>query len=435
MIGLMLNGLYLITLFAATPWMAYRAVRTGRYREGWGSKLFGLVPFLRKKNTIWFHAVSVGEVQVLRPMLADMRRRYPECTFCVSCTTKTGIELARKLFPDDVHFYFPMDFTWAVRRALRRIQPKLIVLVELELWPNFVKQAKRQNVPIAVINGRLSERSFRGYGHIGWLMKTTLQQVDWIGVQDATYASRFLALGARRDRVSITGSLKFDGAESNRHHEEVQSRRFLLGLDEHHSIFVVGSTQAPEEQIALSAFQKLSERFPNLRMIVVPRHPERFDDVYQLLAASHLKVLRRSQIGIQADAEDWQILLGDTVGELRWLWGLADYGFVGGSFGNRGGQNMIEPAAYGAAVSFGPNTKNFRDIVRLLLDANAATVLDEPEQLATWLESMLSNPKLATTLGERAFHVAMAHRGATARTIEHLAPFLPASTARRSKAA
>ncbi len=308
------------------------------------------------------HAVSVGEVQVLRPLIEEFRRRHPSARLCVSCTTKTGMDLAKRLFPDLTLFYFPMDFTWAVRRAVRRIQPRMLVLAELELWPNLVREVKGCGAVVTVVNGRLSERSFRGYGHIGWLMKSTLEQVDWIGAQDATYAERFRSLGARKDRVEVTGSLKFDGAETDKQHREVLARRRELGIQSHHSVFVVGSSQSPEEQIAIRAFQQLSNRYSHLRMILVPRHPERFEEVANLLHASQLRFLRRSEATGNADANDWQVLLADTVGELRWLWGLAEFGFVGGSFGKRGGQNMIEPAAFGVAVSFGPNTRTFETL-------------------------------------------------------------------------
>lgn len=427
--GFLLNAIYLATLIAAAPWMVWRAIRTGRYREGWPAKLLGLVPDRREEQPcIWVHAVSVGEVQLLRPFLASLQSAYPNEEIVISTTTQTGMQLAQKLFPNNILFYCPMDFTWSVRRCIQRIRPKLLVLAELELWPNLVTEAKAAKCQVAVVNGRLSERSFRGYGQIGWLTSKTLKQIDWVGVQDETYATRFVALGADPKKVEVTGSMKFDGAEFDRAHEEVLTRSRWLGLDARHRIWVVGSTQSPEEQIALDAFQQLTERFPDLRLIIVPRHPERFPDVAKQIEHSGLRWIRRSQVGNFANAEQWQVLLADSVGELRWWWGLAHLGFVGGSFGNRGGQNMIEPAAYGVCTSFGPNTKNFQDIVRLLLDADSAKVLENPKDLLPWMIEMLENPEVANGFGQRARQVAFAHRGATHRTIDGLSRLLESPT-------
>ncbi len=338
----------------------------------------------------------------------------------ISSTTQTGHQLASKLFAKHTVCYFPMDFSWAIKNAIERIRPKLILLAELELWPNMVRIAKNRGVKIAVVNGRLSERSFRGYGHIGWLTRNTLRRIDWIAVQDRVYGERFEKLGAIASNITITGSMKFDGAEFQREHAEVVARQQLLGLKPHHRVLVVGSTQAPEERIAIDAFGELQQEFPDLRMLIVPRHPERFDEIAEQLKASGLQWLRRSQVGNFIDADHWQVMLADSVGELRWWWGLADLGFVGGSFGNRGGQNMIEPAAYGVCTSFGPNTKNFRDIVRLLLDAQGAVVLNEPNELAVWVREMLCDPSKARKIAERGRQVARSHRGATQRTLQGL---------------
>lgn len=421
----LLNCLYLATLVAATPWMVWRSIRTGRYREGWLQKLFGFVPRREGDEAcIWLHGVSVGEIQLLRPLVAEIKERWPQATIAISYTTQTAKQLSDRLFPDTLRFYCPMDFTWSVRRVMRRLRPKLLVLAELELWPNLVQCAKSAGASVTVVNGRLSERSFRGYGHIGWLFRRTLSQIDWVGAQDASYASRFIKLGAVPDRVSVTGSMKFDGAEFDREHPEVQSRRLLLGLSEREHVWVVGSTQSPEESYAIEAYHQALTQFPNLKLILVPRHPERFDEVQEQLAATQLRWIRRSRIGNFVEPQNWQVLLADTVGELRWWWGLADLGFVGGSFGNRGGQNMLEPAAFGVCTSFGPNTKNFRDIVRLLDDAQSVTILENPEQLGPWVIEMLSHPKTAITLGNRARQVVRTHRGATERTVDGLACFL-----------
>lgn len=421
----LLNILYAATLIAAAPWMVWRAIRTGRYREGWPAKLVGQIPVRSgDEECIWLHGVSVGEIQLLRPLVASLRERWPNARLAISFTTHTARQLAEKLYPETLRFYCPMDFTWAVERTFARLRPNLLILAELELWPNLVAVAKRRDCPVVVVNGRLSERSFRGYGHIGWLFRRTLRQIDWVGAQDATYAERFVRLGALPERVTVTGSMKFDGAEFHRDHEEVESRRQLLGLTARHAVWVVGSTQSPEEQYAIEAYQQVLSNHPQLRLILVPRHPERFEEVAEQLRATNLRWIRRSAIENFVDANHWQVLLADSVGELRWWWGLADLGFVGGSFGNRGGQNMIEPAAYGVCTSFGPNTKNFRDIVQLLRDAECVTTIDQPDGLSTWVQDMLRDPKQAALLGAKARQVVLTHRGATDRTMAGIAPFL-----------
>ena len=419
--GWLLNIVYLIVLIAATPWMIWRSVRTGRYREGWGEKIFGLVPHRKDSEPcIWLHAVSVGEVQLLRVLVSEFEKRKPNTPIVVTTTTKTGMELARKLFAKHQVCYCPMDFTWAVRNAIKRLRPELIVLVELELWPNLIRIADRSGCAVTIVNGRLSEKSFHGYRRLRWLTSKVLSHVRWIGVQDPVYRKRFIELGASAERIIVTGSMKFDGAESNRQHPEILARRRQLQLAGNERIWVVGSTQEPEEQYAIDAFASLASHYPYLRLIVVPRHPERFEQVADVIRDSNLPWIRRSTMTDEPLNGPWRILLGDTIGELRWWWGLADIGFVGGSFGDRGGQNMIEPAGFGVAISLGPNTWNFRDIVELLKSEKAAHTLHEPAELVAWVARMVENPDEAAALGNRAKHVVGQHRGATQTTVENL---------------
>jgi 3-deoxy-D-manno-octulosonic-acid transferase len=419
--GWILNIAYLIVLIAATPWMVWRSLRTGRYREGWNQKLLGRLPTRAESEPcFWLHAVSVGEVQLLRTLVGELEKRQPNVPIVVTSTTKSGIDLAKKLFAKHQVAYCPMDFTWAVRNAIRRLRPRMIVLVELELWPNLIRIADQSGCPVAIVNGRLSERSFKGYRRLRWLTKKVLNHVRWIGVQDQTYRSRFVELGARAECVTVTGSMKFDGAESNRLHPEILARQRQLQLTRAERVWVVGSTQEPEEQYAIDAFVALASRYPDLRLIIVPRHPERFEQVAHWIRDSNMLWIRRSEMAGEHASGDWRILLGDTIGELRWWWGLADIGFVGGSFGDRGGQNMIEPAGFGVATSLGPNTWNFRDIVELLTRENAVQTLGEPAELVGWVSRMLDNPGEAASMGDRAKQIVGMHRGATQTTVDNL---------------
>jgi 3-deoxy-D-manno-octulosonic-acid transferase len=333
------------------------------------------------------------------------------------------MEIAEKAFPKHTVFYFPLDFTWAVRNAMQRLQPTLLVLVELEVWPNLVVAAKRVNCAIAIVNGRLSKRSFDRYFRLRWLLSQTFAMLDIVAVQDQVYAERFRAMGVHEDRVVLAGNMKFDGAISDRAHPEVLARRHQLSLTQDDCLWVVGSTQAPEEQYAIDAFCKLRLDYPRCKLILVPRQPDRFDEVARLIASSGLKMVRRSRMGDEV-IRDWDVLLGDTIGELRWWWGLADLAFVGGSFGDRGGQNMIEPAAFGVSTAVGPNTKNFTDTVRILLEAEGLKQLSGPAELYDWARQNIASPDYRHKIGKQAREATAAHRGALEMTLDALAPFL-----------
>ncbi len=358
--GLALDVGYASLLTAAAPYIAVRAARTGRYREGWAERILGRVPELpADQDCIWMHGVSLGEVQLLRPLVEHFRDALPKTSVVLSTSTLTGMQVAKKSLPDVTSFYCPLDFSWAIKQALTRLKPRLIVLGELEVWPHLIGLATARNIPVAVVNGRLSDRSFRGYSRFRRLLQPTFERLSLVAAQDETTAERFRALGVASERVRVSGSLKFDNVNADRQHPEVLLRRGLVGLQDHHRVIVAGSTQDPEEQAALSAIEKLLPQYPDLKLIVVPRHPERFCEVDRLLRQGSLKVLRRSQIADRTTAEEWQVLLVDTVGELKWWWGTAELALVGGSFGTRGGQNMLEPAAYGAKLHLVPMSGTF----------------------------------------------------------------------------
>lgn len=431
----LLNLIYVLLLIAASPWIVWRRVTQGRYKRGWREKLLGILPrptastptsySKQTKRRIWFHAVSVGELQVIRPVIELAQSEWPDLQIVVTTSTDSGYELAKKLYSQHHVAFAPLDFTWAIRKALDRIEPDLLVMAELELWPNWLRITARQGIPIAIINARLSARSLSGYLRIAPLITSVLSRVNWIGTQSATYRDRFLQLGYPNERIDVTGNIKFDGATPDREHPEVAKRRVLLSLDtpSDHSeriVWLCGSTQSPEESLCLQAMTELLPRFPGLRMILVPRHAERFDEVARLVEASGLPWLRRSHLADATTGSQWRVLLADSVGELRWWWGLADIGFVGGSFGSRGGQNMIEPCAYGVATSFGPNTRNFTDVVQLLLESDGAVQFQEPAQIVPWVASMIENPSERQSLQERAKGLVNKQRGAVQRTWSQL---------------
>jgi 3-deoxy-D-manno-octulosonic-acid transferase len=435
----LLNVIYLAALVVCAPLVLWAAIRTGKYREGYAQKLLGRVP-RRVGNApcVWIHAVSVGEVNLMATTIRRLREVHPDWQIVVSTTSRTGYELARQKYSDLAVFYCPLDFSWAVRAAMRRIRPTLVVLAELELWPNLIMAAKAAGARVAIINGRLSDKSFPGYRRIRPLVARLLRLLDLVATQNQESADRFLALGAPAERVHVTGSLKYDGAQTDRHNARTVALRQRAGIADDDSVFLAGSTQDPEERFALDIYRRLSVVHPRLRLVLVPRHPERFDAVAQLLDASGLAWQRRSQLNRKrvaaqftddrrdpAERRTRPILLVDTVGELGAWWGTASIAFVGGSFGSRGGQNMIEPAAYGAAVSFGPNTWNFRDVVTALLAANAAVVVRDEAELDAFVRRCLSEPAYAAALGTRAQALVQSQLGATERTAALVESLLP----------
>jgi 3-deoxy-D-manno-octulosonic-acid transferase len=419
---------YAILLLLLAPWLLYRRFTTGRYRDRIAERFWGSLSFrLSKGPAIWIHAVSVGEVQVAASFAEALRHKWPNTELYVTTATQTGFALARRRFPHDTVSYAPLDFTWAIRRAFHRIRPSLILLVELEVWPNWIRTAKRLGVPVAVINGRLSPRSFRGYQRLRSMLRSTFAKLDLVAAQDPQYAARFSQLGTPAERVHVTGSLKFDGAVTDRNHPRITELLSRTAFQKEDVVWVVGSTQAPEEEIALEIFRELRHKYPQLRLVLVPRHPERFDEVAQLLDHARIPYVRWTKLSspLTLQPEDGHpVLLIDTVGDLRFWWGIAKVAFVGGSLSQRGGQNMIEPAAYGAAVCFGPNTINFRDVVEHLLEAQGAVVVEDGPALREFIDNMMSDLEAAEQLGQRAKAVVERHGGATDRTLqllEHLA--------------
>jgi 3-deoxy-D-manno-octulosonic-acid transferase len=440
-VAYLLNLVYLLLILFSLPWLAWQSMRKGKYREGYGAKFLGLVPRRTGDRTcLWLHAVSVGEVNLLAPLLKMIELKRPEWECVISTTTMTGMALARKKYPRHTVFYCPLDFSWAVKAAMRRVRPDVLVLAELELWPNLIRAAKRHGASVAVINGRLGEKSFHGYRRIRPLVAGLLRQIDLLAVQDETYAERFRALGARPETVHVTGSMKYDGAQTDRDNPATRRLAALAGFSPEDIVLLAGSTQEPEEEMSLRTFRELSPQWPRLRLVLVPRHPDRFETVAKLLDASGIPWQRRTALMQEATSDKSQIpnpkstnplarppsplssrvLLVDVVGELGAWWGTARIAFVGGSMGSRGGQNMIEPAAYGAAVSFGPNTWNFRDIVSAMLQHNAAVVVDDAGQFTQFVRRCLDEPEYATALGQRAQRFVQSQLGATERTFGRL---------------
>ncbi len=429
-----LNLIYAIALVIFSPWLCYRWLREGKYREGWVEKLLGKAPLrIGEHPCLWFHAVSVGEVLLLRPLVQEMARRRPNWQVVVSTSTSTGLAVARRVYPDLVTFYAPLDFSWSTRRAIARIRPTVLALVELELWPNLIRSAKRSGSKVAIINARLSTRSYRGYRSLRRPLQPTLGRIDVVAAQNSEYARRFVELGIPSHRVSVTGSVKYDGLESDRNNARTRELRQLLGLAPTDLVFVAGSTMEGEEAAAYRAYKTARRQHRGLRLIVVPRHAERFDDVARWLKQLDEIVLRRSELTSplpRARGSAPPIILIDTIGELSAIWGLADVAFVGGSLrAGRGGQNMMEPAAYGASVMFGPHIANFRETVEQLLKRNAARQVADADELTRGLLADLDDPEAAAARGAAGREFVLAQHGAAGRTLAELDRLVESSLA------
>ncbi len=409
-------------MIASLPYWLYQVLRHGKYRTGFVERM-GRVPArlmagagLQAGRVIWVHAVSVGEVTAVSGLVEQMRRNFPRHRVLVSTTTDTGQELARKRFGEENVFYFPIDLAFAIRPYLEALRPELVVLAETEFWPNFLRLAHAGGARIAVVNARISDRSWPRYRRFRWALRRMLVHVDLFLAQTEEDSARLQSIGADTERVRVTGNLKFD-VSLPASPPIVESLRQSIAAEGAGPVLVCGSTVEDEEPPLLKAFENLRVGHPRAVMILAPRHPERFDDVAILLQQLGIPSFRRSQW--QAESLAGGVLLVDTIGELAALYALADIAFVGGSLVPRGGHNIIEPAQHCVAIVTGNHTENFRDIVALFQSRDAVRVVGLSE-LPLTLMHLLANDAERRDLGRRALETMRSQMGATSRTMESL---------------
>jgi 3-deoxy-D-manno-octulosonic-acid transferase len=419
---LLLNAFYLACLTFLSPWLIVRSIRTGRYRRNSAAKLFGLaqLPLSGDGPVAWFHGVSVGEVHLLRQVVRGFRDRHPDWRVVISSTTDTGLAEAAKHFADLTVIPYPFDFSWAVSRTIRAVRPALIVLAESELWPNFLSAAAKAEVPVVVVNGRMSPRSARRFARLAKVARRLVfDRVSAFGMQSESYAANLRSLGAPADRIRVTGSVKYDGAFGGKDNPKTHDLARLLGIGPTDLIWVAGSTHDPEEKIVLDVYSRLKPRFSNLKLVLVPRAPERFDEVAGLIEAAGFAYVRRSRVAEDSPKAD--VILIDTLGELGVAWGLATVGFTGGSLNDkRGGQSMIEPAGFGVPVLFGPHTWNFKDAVAGLLEYGGAVRVADTAELEREVAGFLADPAIRDRIGSAARSFVQSQQGATNRTLDIL---------------
>lgn len=411
------------------PRFLFDALRHGKYIAGFGERLGKVNPVPPMTGpVVWIHCVSVGESQAARPLVGEIRKRFPDHTLVISTTTLTGQKLAREMFKTDAArvFYFPFDWAWTVRRTLKAVRPDLVLIMETEIWPRFYRECESRGIPLAIVNGRLSSQSFRRYMWIRGFLKRVLRGLTLAVMQTETDAERIIGLGLEPERAVVSGSMKFDAGRLCGW-ESISSEFYeRFNISSNTRLLIAASTHAPEESLILDALTKVQ---PGLRLLLAPRHPERFAEVAALLDKSGRRWSRRSDPPALDDKVADVILL-DTIGELSSLYSSATLVFVGGSIAPKGGHNILEPAAVGSAIITGPHTFNFAAITRDFVKSGAIVQLHSgnnrksTDDLSTAINDLLTNAARRSELQEKAKALVQQNLGATERTIQYLYPLL-----------
>ncbi len=410
--------LYTSLLWLALPAvllrLLWRSLKAPDYRKRWKERL-GLFDPFSADRTLWIHAVSVGEVQASVPLVKRLQERYPELPIVITTTTPTGSRRVKELFGDRLfHVYVPYDLPLIVERFIRRARPQMVVLIETEVWPNLLAVCKRHGIPSLLANARLSQRSAAGYARLGGFARQTFGNISQVAAQAAADAERFVQLGVDPARIRVTGSIKFDARLPRSLSEQAEVIRRTWGHER--PVWVAASTHEGEDEQVLLAHRQVRQRLPDALLVLVPRHPERFDAVAGLCRRSGFTLVRRSdQASCSAKTA---VFLGDSVGELPMFLAGADVAFVGGSLVRHGGHNMLEPAALGVPVVFGPHNFNFAAISELLLEADAAVMVHDAEELARVVEGWLDDASERSRVGENGRRVVKQNRGALERLLE-----------------
>ena len=425
--------LYSLVLYLSVPLvllrLLWRGTKNPAYWRRW-SERFGWFAAPSFKQPLWIHAVSVGEVQAAVPLVRALLARYPQRSVVITAMTPTGSQRAQALFAKELqagrvfHVYLPYDLPGAVRRFLKRVQPCIAIIMETELWPNLFHHCARKNIPVVVANARLSPKSLAGYQRMASLVRPTLAKTTLIASQSEADAERFLSIGAKAEQVMVMGNIKFDLHFSEDLPQRAKSLRAQLGAER--PVWIAASTHEGEEEQVLQAFALVREVLPQCLLVLVPRHPERFNKVVSLAQRHGYQVLRRTE-GQSCDAGK-DVFVVDTLGELPLFYAAADVAFVGGSLVPTGGHNMLEPAALGLPVIIGPHLFNFAEVSSALLAVGGACKVDSPKELARKVREFLQEPQVRELMGESGQELVNNSRGAMDRLLAKIAPFLPAST-------
>ncbi len=422
--------LYLLAFVLGAPWLLHRRLTRGPGSLALRERLGDVPPRPVSSTCVWIHGVSLGEINATRTLVAEIHRRSPSTAIVLSSTTRTGLDRARELYPRLTVFRFPLDFSFALRRTLERIRPSVIVLMELELWPNLMEIAHREEIPVLIANGRITEaRSMRRFRWpvLRQVARRMFRRVAWIGAQDEQYAQRFIELGAPPERVAVTRSLKYDTADVVEHVDGQDELAQQMRIDPQRPLWVCGSTGPGEERAILTAFAKILPDIPGLQLAIVPRKPERFDEVADEIVAHGFACVRRSG-GPPRAPENVRVarpvLLGDTIGELRKFYSLASVVFVGRTLAPLGGSDVFEIAGLGKPMLLGPHVENFAEAVAELTAERACISIANEAELAGAVTRVLREPDDAAAMASRARTLLLKNCGATDRTVDRILALL-----------
>ena len=419
------DSIYLTASVLGAPYILFKMLTSERHRSGLYQR-FGIVSErTSKKPGIWIHGASVGEVITAKSIVEKIDREFPEWETFISTTTNTGYSVAKQNFSGKPIFYFPVDLSWITRKVLRRIRPSCIILIELEIWPNFLVSVYEKNIPLIIVNGRISNKSFKAYRIIsrisGAFYNSLTNKMNTYCARTELDAQRFRDLGISSEQVFVTGTMKYDNIPTHTNENSKNELADLFRIKDNDLILIGGSTHEGQEEILLRIFERLSKTYPNLRLIIAPRHIERTRDVSRLIEKKGFTPVLKTSV--DSSNYSWQnskkeIILIDTVGDLEKIYALSDYVFVGKSLVPSGGQNMMEPAGLGKPVVFGPHVFNFKEEVDMLLRNDAAKMVETEDELCETIEFFIKNPEAAKEMGLRAQGVVSEKRGATEKNMD-----------------
>jgi 3-deoxy-D-manno-octulosonic-acid transferase len=389
----------------------------GKFHRGFLMRLGILPNNLQLERPIWIHAVSVGEAMAVRGLIEELRKAYPGEKIVISTITATGNKIARSIATQgDFVTYLPLDFSAIVRCAIDRINPKLFIIAETEIWPNLISYLYRKSIPVITVNGRISDASFKGYLSIKFLLKNILNKVSLFCVQTERDAKRLTHLGVSQDKIQVTGNMKFDAADYADKIKDPATYKAKLGLGAKEKLLIAGSTHPGEEEAILTIYSRLQSEFPDLKLLIAPRHPERSKDILEGVSRSGFRGVLVSTLPCECrTCIPKPVFILDTIGELISFYAIADIVFVGGSLIKKGGHNILEPASLGRPILFGPYMFNFCDIAELFLNNHAAILVHNQEELKRNIADLLKNPQEAKDLGSRAKELVGNNQGATNR--------------------
>lgn len=424
--SVLLDLIYTVLVCVGWPWLLYRRLTRGPSGTPM-REYFGRIPSRPvSSHCVWIHGVSLGEVNAARTIIDELHRRTPEIAVVISSTTRTGLDRARTLYPRLVTFRFPLDFSFAIREVIKRVRPSIIVLMELEAWPNLIEVAGALGIPVVIANGRITvEKSVRRFKWpiVSWFARRMFGRLCWVGAQDGTYAARFIELGVAPERVVVTGSVKYDAADISDRIDGQDELVEQMGIDGSRPLWVCGSTGPGEEPLILDAYAKLLAQTPTLQLAIIPRKPERFDEVASLIVQRGHACLRRSTGAPTVPpnvSAPRPVFLGDTMGELRKFYALATVVFVGRSLVPMGGSDVMEAAGLAKPVLVGPHTDNFTEAVNLLVAEGGCRRVSSAEALAAAVSDVLRHPDRRSAMGQAARAAIVSRRGATARTVDQI---------------